>query len=290
LLIFGFLFQNFRDEPKPFNRKLPQGILGAFFASIVHNLLAKELNLSTCEIFLFGGALTLLGAIVVLILSPYSLVRAFLWIATHTVYRISVEGQENLPRCGGVLLISNHVSFVDWLLLMAAADRPVRFLMGREYYDKPWIRPLARVPRVIPIPPDIRPHEVIQALRHCSRAIQMGEAVCIFAEGSITRTGQLQPFRRGFEHLMKMVVEGTDSQTTPNNQSTNEPGCPSVNPVIVPVALVGVWGSLFSFSGGKIFWKWPRQIPRLVTVRFGKPLLPTARADEVQSAVEELMK
>jgi acyl-[acyl-carrier-protein]-phospholipid O-acyltransferase/long-chain-fatty-acid--[acyl-carrier-protein] ligase len=195
---------------------------------------------------------------------------------THTIYRVRVENLENLPRRGGALLISNHVSFVDWLLVMAAADRPVRFLMGKDYYDKFWIRPFASVPRVIPIPPEIRPREMVQALRDCGRAIQQGDVVCIFAEGALTRTGQMRPFRRGFEHMMKDIVCG--------------PGIESGAPVIVPVALIGLWGSIFSFAGGRVLWKWPRQFPRVITVRFGHPLPPAATPEEVQAAVEALMK
>ena len=250
--------------------------VGSFFASGVYYVLADVLNLSPLEVFLVGGVLTFVGAIFVLILSPDSLVRAFLWLATHTIYRLHVEGMENFPRRGGVLLISNHVSFVDWLLLMAAADRPVRILMGKDYYDKPWIKPFASVPRVIPIPPEIRPREVIQALRDCGRAIQEGDAVCIFAEGGLTRTGQMQPFRRGFEHMMKGAVTGATRQSSP--------------PVIVPAALIGLWGSIFSFEGGKFLWKKPPQIPRAITVRFGEPLPPSAKPEEVQAAVERLMK
>jgi acyl-[acyl-carrier-protein]-phospholipid O-acyltransferase / long-chain-fatty-acid--[acyl-carrier-protein] ligase len=250
--------------------------VGIFLASGVYYVLTGILNLSPLEIFLFGGVLTFIGAVFVLVLSPDSLVRAVLWLATHTIYRVRVDGLENLPHRGGVLLISNHVSFVDWLFLMAAAGRPVRFLMGKDYYDKPWIKPLARVPRVIPIPPEIRPREVIHALRDCGRAIQDGDAVCIFAEGGLTRTGQLQPFRRGFEHVMKGAVSYTRK--------------PSIPPVIVPAALIGLWGSIFSFDGGKFLWKKPPQLPRAVTVRFGLPLPPTATPEEVQAAVERLMK
>ncbi len=263
--------------------------VGIFLASGAFDLLVKALGMSPRGIFLFGGVFTFLGAIVVLMLSPDSLVRAFLWIATHTVYRVSVEGLENLPRRGGALLISNHVSFVDWLLLTAAADRPVRFLMGREYYDKWWIRPLASVPRVIPIPLGMRPREVTQALGDCRRAMETGEVVCIFAEGGITRTGQLQPFRRGFEHLMKMVAGGAGGQALPVLPDGKTAGA-GQQPVLVPVALTGVWGSIFSFWGGKFFWKWPKQIPRAVTVRFGKPLPPLASAEEVEAAVKGLMK
>lgn len=250
--------------------------VGIFLASGAYDLLGDVLNLSPRAIFLFGGVLTFVGAVFVLVLSPDSLVRAFLWLTTHTIYRLRVEGLENLPRRGGALLISNHVSFVDWLLLLAAADRPVRFLMGKDYYDKFWVRPLASVPRVIPIPPEIRPREVIQALHDCGRAIQNGDVVCIFAEGALTRTGEMRPFRRGFEHMMKGALAGS-------------PGV-SAAPVIVPAALIGLWGSIFSFEGGRVLWKWPQQFPRVITVRFGKVLPPTATPDEVQAAVESLMK
>lgn len=250
--------------------------VGIFLASGAYYLLADVLNLPPPAIFLIGGIATFIGALVVLFLSPYSLVRAVLWIITHTVYRVRAEGLENLPRRGGALLISNHVSFVDWLFLMAVTDRPVRFLMGREYYDKPGIKPLARMAHVIPIPPEIRPRELIQALHDCGTGIRNGDIVCIFAEGAITRTGELQIFRRGFEHMMK-------------GATVNAPaGSPA--PVIVPAALLGVWGSIFSFSGGKFLWKKPPQFPRTVTVHFGNPLPPTATPDEVHAAVQSLMK
>jgi acyl-[acyl-carrier-protein]-phospholipid O-acyltransferase/long-chain-fatty-acid--[acyl-carrier-protein] ligase len=194
-------------------------------------------------------------------------VRAFAGLVTCLFYPLRVRGLENLPRRGGVLLVSNHVSFVDWLLLTAAAARPVRFFISREYYVSPWLKPFVRVARVIPLPSRLRPHEVMQALRRCGDAIRGGDVVCVFAEGGITRTGALQPFQRGFENIMR----GVDAP-------------------IVPVALDGVWGSLFSFDGGKFFWKWPRRLRRPVTVNFGRPLPPTATAALVRASVETLLK
>ena len=195
-----------------------------------------------------------------------SLVRVFVWLVTRLFYPLRVRGLENVPRRGGALLVSNHVSFVDWLLLTAAAKRPVRFLISKEFHESPWLNPFVRVARVIPIPPGVHPREVMRALRNCSDAIRNGDVVCVFAEGGITRTGALQPFQRGFEKIMQ-----------------------AVDAPIVPVALDGVWGSLFSFAGGKFFWKWPRRFRRCVTVNFGQPLPPTAAADEVRAAVEKLL-
>lgn len=195
-----------------------------------------------------------------------ALVRAFVWMVTRLFYPLRVRGLENVPRRGGALLVSNHVSFVDWILLTVAAKRSVRFLISQEFYASPWLNPFVRVARVIPIPPGIHPHAVTRALRRCGDAIRNGNVVCVFAEGGITRTGALQPFQRGFEKIMR----GVDAP-------------------IVPVALTGVWGSIFSFAGGKFFRKWPRQLRRAVTVNFGRPLPPTATADEVQAAVEKLL-
>jgi len=195
-----------------------------------------------------------------------SLVRGFVWLVTCLFYPQRVRGLENLPRRGGALLVSNHVSFVDWILLTAAAKRPVRYLISKEFYESPWLNPFVRVARVIPIPGGFRPHEIARALQHCGEAIRSGDVVCVFAEGGITRTGKLQPFERGFEKIMR----GVDAP-------------------IVPVALAGIWGSIFSFAGGKFFRKWPNRLRRPVTVNFGQRLPPTSTAGEVHAAVEKFL-
>ena len=141
------------------------------------------------------------------------------------------------------------MSFVDALLLIASTDRPIRFLMFKGIYDLPYVKPFAKMIRAIPISSELRPREMLQSLREASNAIRNGEVVCIFAEGQITRIGQLLPFRRGMERIMK----GVDAP-------------------IVPVNLDGVWGSIFSFERGRFIWKMPRSVPYPVTVSFGKPM------------------
>ena len=220
-----------------------------------------------------------------------SLVRAFVWLVTCLFYPLRVRGRENLPRRGGALLVSNHVSFVDWVLLTAAAKRPVRYLISKEFYESPWLKPFVRVARVIPIPSGIRPHEVTLALQRCGDAIQNGDIVCVFAEGGITRTGRLMPFQRGFEKIMALVARVSRPCAAPETEDAAERKITDGTsvPLIIPVALAGVWGSIFSFAGGKFFWKWPRQLRRLVTVNFGRPLPPTATVDLVRAAVEKLL-
>ena len=202
--------------------------VGVFLASGMHYLLAEVAHLSPSQIFLFGGVLTLAGAVYVVILLPDSLLRFVLWALTRTVYRIHVMGRDNIPAKGGALFVCNHVSIVDALLLLASTDRQVRFLMFKDYYELPYIKPFARILGVIPISSEQRPREMIQSLRTASDAIRAGEVVCIFAEGEITRIGHLLPFRRGFERIMK-----------------------DVDAPIIPVALDGVWGSIFSFNKGR---------------------------------------
>jgi acyl-[acyl-carrier-protein]-phospholipid O-acyltransferase/long-chain-fatty-acid--[acyl-carrier-protein] ligase len=217
------------------------------------------------RVFLFAAGLTLGATIYVTYLLPDSLLRFVLWLLTHTIYRIKVEGRDNIPERGGALFVSNHMSFVDACLLLASTDRPIRFVMFKDVYEHPIIYPFARILRCIPISSELRPREMIRSLRSASEAIRAGEVVCIFAEGQITRIGHLLPFRRGFERIMK----GIDAP-------------------IVPVNLDGVWGSIFSFDRGRFLWKFPRRIPYPVTVSYGKPMPPTASPFEVRRAVQDL--
>jgi acyl-[acyl-carrier-protein]-phospholipid O-acyltransferase/long-chain-fatty-acid--[acyl-carrier-protein] ligase len=240
--------------------------VGVFLVWPVHYLLTQVAHVSPLGIFLFGGVATLAGALYASVLLPDSLLRFILWILTHTLYRIRVDGRDNIPSKGGALFVCNHLSHVDALLLLSSTDRHVRFIMHKDIYERPWIKPLARILNVIPISSEQRPREMIESLHRATEAISSGQVVCIFAEGQITRIGQLLPFRRGFERIMK----GLESP-------------------IIPVALDGVWGSIFSFKKGRFLWKLPRKIPYPVTVSFGAAMPATASPFEVRQAVEELM-
>jgi len=240
--------------------------VGIFLASGAHWLLAQKLQLTPREIFLVGGVATFAGGIYVLWLLPDSLLRFVLWLLTRTLYRIRVDGRDNIPEKGGALFVCNHASWMDALLLLASTDRQIRFLMFKDIYDKRWVNWGARILGVIPISSEQRPRELIQSLQTASDAIRSGEVVCIFAEGEITRIGQLLPFRRGMERIMK----GVDAP-------------------VVPVALDGVTGSISSYKHHRFVWKWPRRIPYPVTVSFGAPLPPTATPFETRQAVQELL-
>ena len=177
-------------------------------------------------------------------------------------FRPLVAGAEHLPASSGALLVANHVSFADAPLIAACSPRPVRFLVHRSYYERPWIGAVPRLAGAIPVASSDSPDAKQSSLELAARRAAQGELVCIFAEGAITRSGELGSFRRGLE-----TIAG------------------SARVPIVPVALDGLWGSVFSFSGGRALWKWPRLRGRRVRVRFGAPLPCGSAAPCVRAAV-----
>jgi acyl-[acyl-carrier-protein]-phospholipid O-acyltransferase / long-chain-fatty-acid--[acyl-carrier-protein] ligase len=238
--------------------------IGIALAAGAHWFSRTVLQLSPDQTVLMLGFLTLLGTAVVLRLLPDYVVRFVLWLLTHTLYRIRVVGEENIPNRGPALLVSNHVSFVDALVLGACLQRFVHFMLHRDYYDRRWLNRFFHLMKSIPVSATNR-REIVQALKQARQELQRGEVVCIFAEGAITRTGHLLPFKRGFEK----IVDGLDVP-------------------IIPVHLDQLWGSIFSFKGGRFFWKRPKRFSYPVTVSFGAPLPSNTPARQVRQAVLEL--
>src|SRR5262249_53168337 len=156
-------------------------------------------------VFGSASAINIAATLYVLYLLPDALLRLLLWLATHTLYRIQVKGAENIPERGGALLVPNHASMVDAVLIIAAMDRFVRFLMFKDSYEHPMVKPFAKIMKVIPISSQQRPREMIHSLREATQTLIDGDLVCIFPEGQMTRIGQMLPFRRGMERIMKGV-------------------------------------------------------------------------------------
>ena len=218
------------------------------------------------DVFLVSGLSAIVIAVYICSVLPEVLLRCINWILVHAVYRLKVYGEENIPRDSGALLVCNHVSMADACLLLASLKRPVRFLMFRPFYEAKFIHPFAKAMGAIPIESGASRETTENALAGASEAVKRGELVCIFAEGAITRTGQLLKFRRGLERIMS---EAGDAP-------------------IIPVHLDEVWGSIFSFRHGKVFWKMPKRIPYGVTIHFGDPMPAESPASDVRLAVQEL--
>ncbi|MGO9270613.1 MAG: acyl-[ACP]--phospholipid O-acyltransferase [Terriglobia bacterium] len=228
-------------------------------------LLSGPLGLRPDQVLLVMGLASFAATAYILTILPDFTVRLALWLLTHTFYRIDVRGTENLPKRGGALLVCNHISFVDPFLIGACTQRFIRYLMYRQFYETRGVHGLAKLMGAIPVSEKDPPREIIESLRVAQQRLKDGDLVCIFAEGSITRTGNLLPFRHGFQRIMKGV---------------DEP--------IIPIHLDRVWGSIFSYSKGRFFFKWPRQIPYPVTITIGQPLPATADAFQVRQAIMAL--
>lgn len=237
------------------------GILGI---SGVYYWMVDIQKFSPNFVFMLAGLATIPVAIYIILLLPGATIRFVVWLASHTVYRVRVYGLENVPRHGPALLTPNHVTFIDGILLMINLPRPTRFVIYADFVNNPRLNWLARMYDVIPIKADGGPKSLIQSLKVAREALQDGALVCIFPEGQLTRTGQIQPFAAG----MLKILQGT--------------GAP-----VIPVQLHGLWGSIFSFRGGKFFWKWPRQWPYPVSIMFGKPIAAPKNVHEVRFAVLE---
>jgi acyl-[acyl-carrier-protein]-phospholipid O-acyltransferase / long-chain-fatty-acid--[acyl-carrier-protein] ligase len=200
-----------------------------------------------------------------LLVRPAIPVRIALTLFVRLFYRMRVIGAENVPAEGPALLVCNHVSYIDWLLLVVAQRRVIRFVVFAGWTKTPVIRHLLRWGKVIPIDASSGPRAIVKSLQAAGEALKRGDLVCIFAEGRFTRTGFLLPFRRGFEEIAKRG------------------GAP-----IIPVCLDELWGSIFSFYGDRCLWKLPRQLPYSVTIAFGKPMPGESTAEQVRLAVQQL--
>ncbi len=178
------------------------------------------------------------------------LLRGIGTVIATIMYRVTAFGRERLPA-GGFLLLPNHLSWVDAVVLQLACPRPIRFVMFEEIYNQRGLNWIFRAVGALPI----SSKRAKDAVKAASEAILRGEIVCIFPEGELSRTGMLLRLKRGYELIAR-----------------------SANAPVVPVWLDRLWGSIFSFEGGKYFFKFPQRFPYPVTVAFGEPIA-AAEAD-----------
>jgi 1-acyl-sn-glycerol-3-phosphate acyltransferase len=204
------------------------------------------------SIFFVLGVANAAVAVYIYTVIPEFLLRFVAWCAANVVYRLRVVGADAIPDEGPAVLVANHVSFVDWLVVASVSARPVRFVMTAEYQNLPLVRLLFRGAKVIPIASGrVDPELKRQAFDRIADELLQGELVFVFPEGRITPDGELHPFRLGVER----IVERT--------------------PVpVVPMAIVGLWGSFFSRWGGRAMSRPFRRFWSRVEVRVGEPVAP----------------
>ncbi|MFM0041362.1 MFS transporter [Paraburkholderia sediminicola] len=245
-------------------------ILNSLFM-IVSALMAMGLTaagFSIPAIFLVTALLNIVVATYIYSLVPEFLLRFIAWVLVHTFYRIRLVHAERIPEEGAAVLVCNHVSFVDAIVIMAESPRPIRFVMDHQIFKTPFAGWVFRQAKAIPIAPAHQDPELLtRAYERCAEALAEGDLVCIFPEGKLTKTGEMNPFRHGVTEIVRR---------------TPAP--------VIPMALRGLWGSVFSRANDV---RWPRPIQKGVmsrlTLAVGEPIEPAQATPEVlQQIVTEL--
>lgn len=234
----------------------------AMVTFLVLSIVFVQLDVSTTGLFLFSAVICLVGSFYAMLQLPHLFVRLLLLPILKTGYRFHVDGLKNLPQKGGVLLLGNHISWIDWLVLQAASPRAIKFVMFRPIYNKWYLNRFLRLFKVIPIGGGAS-RESIQMIREY---LARGEVVALFPEGHISYNGQINEFKKGFEHVLKDLE----------------------NVVTVPFYLRGLWGSSFSRADKFYQQQSKRQGKRDVLVSFGKPIHGFIDAVAMKQKVQEL--
>lgn len=214
---------------------------------------------------IWSASILALLLIVFAVIRPGHALRGVLWILCHTIYRLRIKGANHIPTTGPALLVCNHVTYFDWLFIVMGQRRQIRFVIFAGW-TKVWgLGRLLKWAGVIPIDQWSGPRAIVKSLNLAAESLKNGEVVCIFAEGRFTRNGFLLPFNRGFEQIVKR-------HPAP----------------IIPICLEQAWGSIFSYRGGKLIWKWPQVVPYPVTVAYGQPMAATSKAVQVRLAIQKM--
>ena len=252
-------------------------ILNALFmigSSVIAGLLLKA-GFSIPQIFLVVGLANAVVAFYIFMLVPEYLLRFVAWVASRLVYRYRVTGDEHIPADGPAVLVANHVSFVDAVLLMAASPRPIRFIMDHRIFKVPVLGWIFRLAKCIPIAPQKDdPATYQRAFDTAAQVLREGDLLGIFPEGGITRDGALQPFKGG---VMK-ILERAEAD--------------GVKVPVVPMALTNLWGSYFSRieNGGAMARPFRRGIFNRVGLNVGEAV-PAAQVTPqgLQARVADLL-
>ncbi len=223
-----------RSEPSHQSRVIAgNNILNALFMVLAAGvaILGLSFGLTIPQLFLLTALLNALVAIYIYTLVPEFLMRFLVWLLIHSVYRLEKQGINNIPEEGAAMLVANHPTFIDALVIAAACRRPTRYVMDHKRFEAPVLNFIFRATRSIPIAPAKEdPVMLERAYDEIAKGLEAGDLICIFPEGRVTDTGEMYPFRGG----IKRIIDRT--------------------PVpVVPIALRGLWDSFFGRQGGSFF-------------------------------------
>ncbi len=221
-------------------------------AAAVLSIVVLNAGLSIPQLFVIIAVLNALVAIYIYSLLPEFLMRFLAWLAINIVYRIRTTGLENIPLKGPVVVVCNHVSYMDPIILGGSVSRPMRFVMWYKIFQMPFLKLFFKHAKAIPIASAREdPQLMAAAFEKVDAELDAGNVVCIFPEGGITRDGEIQRFRPGIEQVIQR-------RAVP----------------VVPAALGRLWGSWFSRRQNGGVRTFPGRLFARVTVTFGKPIPP----------------
>jgi len=223
------------------------------------------IEMSIPQLFVLLAVMNLIVAIYLFLQVPIFVVRFVVWILTHTMYRVKHKNLHHLPEKGGALIVCNHVSYMDALLLSAVCPRLIRFVMEEEYASLPPLKRFLKRAGVIPISATNR-SSIRRAFNEVEQALAEGHIVCIFPEGRLTSNGEISEFMRGMDIILRR------------------------SPVpVIPMALKGLWGSYFSRYKGQAFKGLPTRFWSKLEIEAGEPVnSDSANTAIMRSKVAEL--
>lgn len=258
------LIQQRSDETTRAQTIAANNVMNALFmvaSAAAGILMLVVMKLSIAEYFMVIGIMNIVVALYVYSQVPEFTLRFMIWMLTHTMYRVTHDEMEKIPEEGPVVLVCNHVSYVDALLIASACRRPVRFVMDRSIAEMPLLKYFFRLAKTIPICSPKADADVYEnAFKRIREELSDGQVVCIFPEGKLTKTGETDTFKRGIERII------------------------AETPVpVIPMALDGLWGSFFSHKDGLALTKTPRRFWSKVRITLDKAIPP----EEVNAAALE---
>lgn len=225
----------------------------------------KFFHFTPSNIFAVIAIVTLFAMTYYVTIVPEALLALVTTVVTRFIYRMRIHGAENIPKTGAALLISNHVSIVDALLITAISPRPVRFLVWEDLWDHPALGYFLKIMRAIPVASDTRPRALIKSLSMAADALNNGELVCLFSEVQLTKPGLMLPVRRGFKHIL-----------------TKAPA------PVVPVWLAGVSQGIFRYERKKYRWRWPNRLRNQIIGVIGEPMSHDVSTHDIRQSVQGL--
>ena len=251
-----------RSRPEVISRVIgANSILNALFMVVaaIFGAVALKAGLTIPELLLAAGILNAFVALYIYTLVPEFLLRFIAWLLVNVMYRLRTQGLDKIPERGPALLICNHVGYVDAIVISAACRRPIRFIMESTIFKIPVLRQFFKGMKAIPVAPAKEDPAVYErAFDIVARELRDGNLVCIFPEGRLTKDGEIAEFRPGMMRILK---------------ETSVP--------VVPIAVSGLWNSMFSRKYGPIWKRWPRRFWPRIDLRVGDPISPEAASLEV---------